>query len=166
MALDREVSGKREESLRIVLGILPNVQSALALTEALISCGCAAHSIFLLMPRESSDDPLLQRNALLVPIAEDFDTSVYCVGNPESYNDLVFDRAVQRQRCLQLIDRFSRPYPHHWQFHQSLVRQGSPVSVVHLESYRHDEPLIARTVLSYSVRRLQISDLPSSDCAV
>lgn len=146
--------------MRIVLGILPNIHRALALTESLIAGGCAAHSIFLLMARNSSTLSTLKHDALLVSIGEHLDICVCCVGDPKSYPDRVFDRAVQRQRCVRLIDRFATLYPMDWQFHQNLVRDGSPVGVVHLEQPHHDEPTIARTVLAHAVTRLQISDLP------
>lgn len=149
------------EAMRIVLGILPNVHVALALTEALIAGGCAANSIFLLMARENLAFSTFENEALLVSIGEHLGTSVYCVGDPTCYTELVFDRAVQHQRYVQLIDCFATRYPTDWQFHQKLITGGSPVSVVHLEELHQDEPTIARMVLAHSVTRLQISDLPN-----
>ena len=150
------------KSLRIVLGILPNVQKALSLTESLIASGCAAHSIFLLMTRESRGVKLLEDDSLLVSIAEHLGTGFYCIGDPRKYAERVFDRAVQQRRCFHLIDRFATHYPNDWEFHLNHVRAGSPVGVVHLEEDCHDEPTIARTVLNHAVKRLQISDFPKN----
>lgn len=145
-----------------MLGILPGVRGALALTESLIAGGCAAHRIFLLMAHESASSPDLQNGALLVFVGIHRGTSVYCVDEKSSAGDRVFDPIIQFQRLAQLIDRFAHGYPDDWKLHQDIVRDGSPVGVVHLDEAIDEESTIARTVLSHSVKRLQISDLPSS----
>lgn len=144
-----------------MLGILPGVPEALALTESLISGGCAAHCIFLMMAHENSASPVLQLGSMLAFIGEHRGTSVYCVGDRKNGIESVCDRDVQQRRFAQLIDRFAKHYPADWAFHHDLVRNGQPVGVVHLEVPLDDEQTIARTVLAHSVTRLQISDLPN-----
>ncbi len=144
-----------------MLGILPGVRGALALTESLITGGCAAHRIFLLMAHESKASPDLQDCALLVFLGIHRGTSVYCVGDQNSASGTVSSPIAQFQRFAQLIDHFAHVYPKDWKFHQDLVRGGSPVGVVHLDEPIDEEATIARTVLAHSVTRLQISDLPN-----
>ncbi len=144
-----------------MLGILPSVHEALALTESLISGGCAAHCIFLMMAHESSTSPVLQLGSMLAFIGEHRGTSVYCVDDLKNGIESISDRTVQQRRFAHLIDRFAKHYPADWAFHHDLVRDGRPVGVVHLEVPFDDEEIIARTVLAHSVTRLQISDLPN-----
>ena len=113
------------------------------------------------MAHESSASQMLRNNALLVPVGKHRGTSIYCVGDQKCESGPVLDPAVQHRRFAQLIDRFAKFYPADWKFHQDLVRDGSPVGIVHLDEPVHDEPTIARTVLAHSVTRLQISDFPN-----
>ena len=143
-----------------MLGILPGVREGLALTESLISGGCAVHCIFLMVPHESSGGPLLQHSGLLASIGKHRGTSAYCVGDRKYGTESVFDLTVQQRRFAHLINRFAEHYPTDWAFHHDLVRNGCPVGVVHLQVPLDDESAIARTILMHSVKRVQISDFP------
>ena len=143
-----------------MLGILPDVHEALAMTESLMAGGCAAHCIFLMMTQESSVSPVLQHGGLLTSIGKHRGTSVYCVGDWKNGTGSGVDRIVQQRRFAHLINRFAKHYPTDWTFHRDLVRNGSPVGVVHLEVPLDDESTIARMVLAHSVTRVQISDFP------
>ncbi len=144
-----------------MLCVLSGVHGALALTESLIAGGCAGCSIFLLMAHEHSASPMLQNNAALKSVGEHRGISVYCVDHRHRGREPVFDQSAQQRRFAHLIARFAEHFPVAWELHHDLVKEGSPVGVVHLEEPLDDEPAIARTVLAHSIRRVQISDLPT-----